>query len=64
MRWTPNWVERMRKEEVRHTWFAWFPVSCGFTRVWLETVNRQKYEGEWSYSLKEDNNAIVRTAHT
>jgi hypothetical protein len=31
------------KKEKWNPWFAWYPVTVGNERVWLETVERKKY---------------------
>ena len=32
---------RIAKMKQWHTWFAWYPVTVGEDRVWLETVLRR-----------------------
>ena len=42
--------EKYRKKEEWHKWFAWFPVSEGYYRYWLEFVDRKYKPGWWDDS--------------
>ena len=52
MRW-PKHQKRWSRVTDWHKWFAWYPVTIGDTRVWLEVVSRKlSYDGYtlfWEY---------------
>lgn len=38
-----QWEKQIYAERKWHKWFAWYPVSIGNRRYWLEYVERLKH---------------------
>jgi len=46
----PDLVERIRRREQWHPWFAWYPVRTGPGAChWLETVERRVLFNGWDF---------------
>ena len=53
-----KWIAKESEQMVWHKWFAWYPVTIGYYRVWLEPVLRKGRicrgirSNSWSWDYK------------
>lgn len=54
-----KWTSLRTRDDLRrlrlsrwHVWFAWYPIDVGKYTIWLQRVNRRRYDGySWEYRL-------------